>query len=171
MRCVLFSFFVLALGACVQPPTAEGGVSAPASQASSESDSRALSDSAAVTRLFDVEWRLESMARDFGGDFVLPNTLRLRFSAEGKVFGFGGCNSFAGTWESTEGGALVLGKMAASRRFCFKNMEVETAFFQLLETVAFWRLEESGGTPRLMLFGANRDDPLLIFSSVSATPS
>ncbi len=57
------------------------------------------------------------------------------------VRGFGGCNSFTGTF--TKEGSMVSAKLASSRMFCEGKMDVETEFFNVLGTPYKFQLEEN----------------------------
>jgi len=61
-------------------------------------------------------------------------TLRVE---ENKVNGFGGCNSFFGTY-THDVHALKFGPLAATRKFCADRMDQESQFFKLLsETTSY----------------------------------
>ena len=54
----------------------------------------------------------------------------------GRVNGFGGCNSFTGTYELNEAASRIrFGKLAATMMACASGMEVEEAFHQVLRSV------------------------------------
>ena len=54
----------------------------------------------------------------------------------GRVNGFGGCNSFTGTYELNEAASRIrFGKLAATMMACASGMEVEEAFHRVLRSV------------------------------------
>jgi len=63
-----------------------------------------------------------------------PNARFIQFSGGGRVFGFGGCNRFSGTF-SVSGETLAIGPLVATRRACPGDaMQRETEFFRILES-------------------------------------
>ena len=50
-----------------------------------------------------------------------------------KISGFGGCNQLAGQY--TVSGKKITFKTAATQMFCQETMEIETSFFQTLESI------------------------------------
>lgn len=58
---------------------------------------------------------------------------------ENKVNGFGGCNSFFGTY-TVDTGSLKFGPLAATRRFCADSMDQENQFFKLLSVVTSYTI-------------------------------
>jgi heat shock protein HslJ len=80
---------------------------------------------------------------------IAGSTLRLQFMDDGRVAGFGGCNSFSGSWR-LDGKNLSLGPLAATRKACPHPegvMAQETALLRALESAASARREG----PRLQL--------------------
>ena len=75
---------------------------------------------------------------------VLPEiSLTLAFSAEGRVGGSAGCNSFDAPF-TAEGGKLAVGPIAATRKACAVPegvMEQEQRFLEALGKAASARLE------------------------------
>ncbi|MDR0565175.1 MAG: META domain-containing protein, partial [Azoarcus sp.] len=126
-------FSLLCLTACTQ------------NQLTANSPAAPLPEPIASERLFGVEWHLKEMAQPPSDDSVLPEKLLIRFSADGKVSGFAGCNLFSGSFENAPEGMMTFGQMAATRRFCVQGMKTEYAFFRHLEAVKFWKLEAVKG--------------------------
>ncbi len=93
-----------------------------------------------MTPLADTEWTVVSY-RDGSGGFVsvlAGTTLTVSFSADGRLFGSGGCNGYAGTYALTPPG-ITIGPVAATRKFCATPnavMAQESAFFAALTTTA-----------------------------------
>lgn len=67
----------------------------------------------------------------------------LRFAAEGRVQGEGGCNGFAGSYE-IDGAAIGFGPLAATRKMCPRPiMDVETRFFDALAQATRFQRDEA----------------------------
>ena len=57
-------------------------------------------------------------------------------SEDGRVNGFGGCNSFRGTYQLDEAASRInFGRMASTMKACSSGMEVERAFHEVLQNV------------------------------------
>jgi putative lipoprotein len=69
----------------------------------------------------------------------------------GQAKGFGGCNSFTSGY-MLNGNELSFTPMAATMRACTSGMEVEQAFFEVLENTAYFSITEES----LTLFSANK---------------
>ncbi len=65
----------------------------------------------------------------------------IKFTQDGEVQGYGGCNRFFGGYR-LEGGRITFSPIASTRRYCEETMAVEDAFFMALGKVT--RLEVSG---------------------------
>jgi heat shock protein HslJ len=69
------------------------------------------------------------------GEHAVADTASLfvRFEAEGRVAGHGGCNRFFGSYQITDG-RISIGPLGATRMACPEpDMNLETEFFQALE--------------------------------------
>jgi len=76
------------------------------------------------------EWRPVQL-----GEQVVEDTANVfvRFEAEGRVAGHGGCNRFFGSYQITDG-QISFGPLGATRMACPEPvMNLETALFQALE--------------------------------------
>ena len=62
-------------------------------------------------------------------------------SEEKRVNGFGGCNSFTGSF--TTSGSTINATLASTRMFCEGRMEVETEFMNLWSTSHKYKMEGS----------------------------
>ncbi len=95
------------------------------------------------------EWRLIELTGTIldGG-----NPLSVRFGANGKLAGNGGCNRFFGNYK-IEGTNLSIGPLASTRRACAPEvMELEHKFLKALEaTRSFHRVAIAD----MHLFGGN----------------
>lgn len=74
--------------------------------------------------------------------------------ADGRIFGFGGCNRYTGPIEEKAPGTLEIGPVAGTMMACPDGVEIEPAYFTRLGMVTRYRVE--GG--RLHLWGDD-DDP------------
>jgi len=78
----------------------------------------------------DIDWRPLSIG---DADVADNPELFLRFEADGKISGHGGCNRFFGSWEFDETG-IRAGPLGSTRMACPEPvMSLETRFMQALE--------------------------------------
>lgn len=64
------------------------------------------------------------------------------YYSEGKeVRGFGGCNSFTGSF--TKEGSMISSKLASTRMFCEGKMDLENEFMNMLGTSTKFHVEEN----------------------------
>jgi len=76
------------------------------------------------------EWRPVQLGEHAVAD---TTSLFVRFEAEGRVAGHGGCNRFFGSYQITDG-QISIGPLGATRMACPEHdMNLETEFFQALE--------------------------------------
>ncbi len=92
-------------------------------------------------------------AEEIGGTPKAPGVASfLTLTDDGKVRGRGGCNSFSGSWEVTDG-VLGFGPIGATRRACPPPaMAQEAAFFAALEAARGFRFQRG----QLLLLDADR---------------
>lgn len=94
--------------------------------------------------LAGTSWLATGINNGKGGvvSLVAGTQVSLSFTADGKLGGSGGCNSFSAGYTS-EGAQLGFTPIAATRRMCPVDgvMEQEQAFFKALESVATMRME------------------------------
>ena len=65
----------------------------------------------------------------------------VRFHADGKISGFGGCNSFFGHY-TANGGALEIGPLGSTRKACAETvMKAEAAFLEAVGAASAYRIE------------------------------
>jgi len=88
-----------------------------------------------TAELLNTYWKLIEIAGEpvvtKQGQREMKLTLHVE---ENKVNGFGGCNSFFGTYIH-DTGSLKFGPLAATRKFCADSMDQESQFFKLLSAV------------------------------------
>ena len=76
------------------------------------------------------EWRLVDLA----GEKTVAVEQTLRFSADNKVTGKGGCNSYFGRYDVLDG-ELSIGPIGATKKLCERSiMRYEERFFAALRT-------------------------------------
>lgn len=76
------------------------------------------------------EWRPVQLGEHAVADAA---SLFVRFEAEGRVAGHGGCNRFFGAYQIADG-RISIGPLGATRMACPEpDMNLETEFFQALE--------------------------------------
>ncbi len=98
-----------------------------------------------ATVVEDSAWRLDRWEVESAPVNLVPQTeIRITFSGN-QINGFGGCNSFGGSFE-IDGERLSLGPFRATRRACLDPaaMSQETRFFEALQSVSKIGLEPSG---------------------------
>ena len=94
--------------------------------------------------LVGISWRLtEVEGRPVEAAEEPSRSPFLRFTAEGKVQGFGGCNTFGGTYELPAPTRIRFSKMAATLMAC-PAMDTETALFRVLEQADNYSLGGAG---------------------------
>ncbi len=111
----------------------------------------------------DQEWTLQSMIID-GTEIALESgvSTTIRFAADGKYGGSGGCNSYTGLY-TLQGNTISLGAAAATLMLCQTGMDQETNFFAALETLSSFEiaadsLQLSSADGKTMLtFGAGAE--------------
>ena len=65
----------------------------------------------------------------------------VHFHADGKISGFGGCNSLFGSY-TANGGALEIGPLGSTRKACAEPvMKAETVFLQVVGTATIYRID------------------------------
>jgi len=65
----------------------------------------------------------------------------VRFHADGKISGFGGCNSFFGSYTAI-GGTLEIGPLGSTRKACAEPvMKAEAAFLQVIDAATAYRID------------------------------
>ncbi len=90
-------------------------------------------------KLYGVKWRLVMIDND---TVSLRKPPFIRFSRDGGVGGFGGCNSFFGEASVTQT-AIDFEKIGSTRRYCSgMNGEVERRFFAVLKGIKWWQFDE-----------------------------
>ncbi len=90
-------------------------------------------------RLYGVKWQVVMINND---PVSLAKAPYIRFAKDGKIGGFGGCNSFFGEVSVTET-AIDFIKIGATRRFCAGvGGETERRLFSILKGVKWWQFDE-----------------------------
>ena len=116
--------------------------------------------------LANTEWRLVSFGR-LGEErpVIQGTTITTKFSADGRVNGSAGCNSYNGTYR-VRGDALTFGRMASTMRACLdsKANQQEQQYFAALDSATRFRLNAS----RLLIYYDSGNSAL---NFVSNSPS
>lgn len=84
-----------------------------------------------IEDLANKEWKLEFFKQndiEIGIEQQIPT---LEFDMSGKVKGFGGCNSFFGSF-TVDGRTIKIGELGSTRKFCQGEMELEGSYFEVL---------------------------------------
>ena len=69
----------------------------------------------------------------------------IKFTQDGQVQGYGGCNRFFGGYQLKEG-QISFSPIASTRRYCDETMAVEDAFFMALGKVTRLKVSMDGLT-------------------------
>jgi heat shock protein HslJ len=126
-------------------------------------DMRPIAESSASTVFTGVDWLPVSI----GGETVETDSkLSVRFEDNGKVSGYGGCNSFFSTYTVNDS-SIEIGPIGATRMACpDPQMNREIRFFEALEGAK--RIVTRGSRMRL---SDAEDETLADFTSHSAEES
>ena len=85
------------------------------------------------------------MANDLAGSewgFAESDGRFVKFEAEGKVSGYGGCNRFFGSYSSTQLNELSFSEIGLTKMACPEQMmESETELFSILKMTASYKRE------------------------------
>lgn len=85
----------------------------------------------------------------------------ITFEEESNRFnGFGGCNQYFGTYELNEGWRIQLSRIGRTQKHCQEVQEIEDRFFEALETVDNYSINEEGN---VLTLNKARMAPLLRF--------
>jgi copper homeostasis protein (lipoprotein) len=94
----------------------------------------------ATASLFETYWKLTRLESKPVIVTESQREPRVIFRArQNQVVGFGGCNSFAGTFRLSAGAMTVTG-IAATQKACSYGMDTEAALFSALYRVRSWRI-------------------------------
>jgi len=95
----------------------------------------------APAKLLNTYWRLAELdglpVKTAEGQREMKFTLR----EENKVTGYGGCNSFFGSYRN-DASSLTFSQLAATRKFCAETMDRENLFMKALSDAATYKLAE-----------------------------
>jgi len=109
---------------------------------------RSSSSPAQVTtdpqKLMIPRWFLSSLTVNGQAVELGEAQLTLQFEEGGAMNGQGGCNSFSGKYEANLNGEMHFGDIAATLMAC-DNMQIETAYFQGLNSVERFQTENIDG--------------------------
>ena len=99
----------------------------------------ASEDTEATAELGNTYWKLTELE---GNPVVTPENqreMKITLRGENKVTGFGGCNSFFGSYEHDET-TLSYSQLAATRMFCADSMDKESLFIKSLQVVKTYKI-------------------------------
>ena len=98
-------------------------------------------DAPASPSLVGTKWTLQSLAGAPIGDVRRAPTIH--FQSDGQVGGYGGCNSWGGSYE-LNGDTIRFGQMRSTLMACEHGMDVEGRFHAMLKQVR--TVAATGGT-------------------------
>ncbi len=90
-----------------------------------------VTDDMDIEDLANKEWKLELLKQDRVEVGIETQVPTLKFEADGKVAGFGGCNSFFGSF-TLDGRTIKIGDVGTTRKLCEEGMELENAYLKVL---------------------------------------
>lgn len=94
-----------------------------------------------MAKLYDVKWELKTLNEKEVKLTDNNSEIYIQFNeAEKRVSGRGGCNRFFGNYEM-DGDKLKFSPLGATRMAC-PDLQTETEFFQVLETVDSYSLKD-----------------------------
>lgn len=133
---LLFSLILgsLLLIGCVP----DGQISSPLAE---ETDTAVLPTNNTNEILTNTIWVLQAYNQP-----LLPNaTLTIEFTADGRVNGSAGCNSYFASYD-LGGGSLITGPIGSTQMWCEDLMDQESAFLQTLQTATGLTVTENSLT-------------------------
>jgi heat shock protein HslJ len=84
-------------------------------------------------------WKLSTL---YDVDFTsLQKPVTLTLNANQKISGFGGCNSYFGSYEMN-GSEIRFTGIGSTKMFCQETMDVENNFFKALQEVQSFKVED-----------------------------
>lgn len=94
-----------------------------------------------VESITDTKWMLHSIAGEEVGEVSERGKPHLTLdTAENRVYGFGGCNSFNGGFTLGDENAVSFTQMASTKMYCEESMSVEDAFLPVFESVVAYEI-------------------------------
>lgn len=115
----------------------------------------ALAQEASPVPVFDHEFALTSLA---GTPVTADAGITVTFGSDGSLSGFGGCNAYSSTFESSNG-MLTIAPIAATLKTCGDSVDqLEHQYLSLLQDAAGWSLNGSAveittNSGSLLVFG------------------
>jgi heat shock protein HslJ len=105
--------------------------------------------SAGSNPLSNTQWQVTDYANPAQptgmSTVLLRSTLTAEFSADGKISGSAGCNSYSGTYTVQGESLTVSSPLAVTMMMCAEDvMAQETVFLTNLQAVKGYKLEENG---------------------------
>ncbi|NDV20717.1 META domain-containing protein [Pseudodesulfovibrio sp. JC047] len=120
----------------------------------SHEDAPALDQQTLESALVGKVWNLQNL---FAREVQSDTPLTLKFAADGTVQGFGGCNTFKGTY-TLDGDSLSFGPLASTRKACGAALgEQEYTYLTFLATINKVRVDEE----TLELFSVDQSQPMV----------
>ena len=120
---------------------------------------------AGIAGLKDTSWTVAGVNNGKGGveSSTLAQTLTAKFSADGSLSGFSGCNQYNGSYQTSGTDGVTITNIATTRRACDETaMTLETQYTTALGTVATYEisgatltLRDAGGSAQVTLTAAN----------------
>ena len=119
-------------------------------------------------RLADTQWRLASFGEPGRESPVIEGTtITLKFGADGRTGGSGGCNSYGGEYRE-QGGSLSFSRIVSTKRACLDESanRQEQRYFAALKSASRFSLADTrltifhgGGRSRLNFVNGSPPEP------------
>lgn len=94
-----------------------------------------------VVSITDTKWELFTLGEEEVGEVSERGNPNLTLdTTENRAYGFGGCNSFNGSFTLGDDYALKFSQMASTKMYCAESMAVEDAFMPIFEAVASYEI-------------------------------
>jgi heat shock protein HslJ len=103
------------------------------------SEDAASEDTLSTAELGNTYWKLTELDGELVVTAENQREMKLTLRGENKVTGFGGCNSFFGSYEHDEA-SLSFSQLAATRMFCAESMDKESLFMKSLSAVKTYKI-------------------------------
>lgn len=91
--------------------------------------------------LTDIKWELFTLGEELVEESSERGKPHLTLDiTENRAYGFGGCNSFNGSFSLGDNNALKFTQMASTKMFCAESMALEDAFMPIFEAIAHYEI-------------------------------
>jgi heat shock protein HslJ len=113
--------------------------------------------------LINTEWQLIRLQTDdLKQTEIVTNQPTLNFNLdELRMYGFGGCNQFTGSFLTGENNRIEFSGIASTKMAC-PEMEIEQTYYKQLENTTSFEVDEAG---RVLILFDEASSELLVFQN------